>query len=176
MNKQTIAQTYDLPPIPIIQEQTYALFGRIFICAYDEHGVAYLPFPHVCEGFGLEEKPQLAFIQQHYIVNSGLGLGKIRGKDITLIRLDALALWLAMLPAADVVSTAIGKELVLLQESAAFVLQEALLLGRLTDGSILEWHNENNAPVRIYRQAFQLMLLAQEYLCSRSIPMWNDAE
>lgn len=174
MSKQTIAQTDDLPQILVVQERTYALFGRIFICAYDEQGVGYLPFPHVCEGFGLEEMPQLAFMRRHYVLNDGLGVGRIKGKEIILIRLDAFALWLAMLPIAEMASTAIVEELIVLQECAAFVLQEGLLLGRLADSSILDWQkNENCASIQVYRQALQLMLLARENL--HSIPMWNEA-
>jgi hypothetical protein len=155
----------DLPRITIVHKQPYTLFGRLLLCVYDSASVAYLPFFDACQEFGLDGLAQLAFARQHHILNEGLCLSQFEGTDVTLLRLDALALWLSMLPKREVAQTTIVAELITLQVTAAFVLQEALATGYLTNLLLADGlMGEDDPALLIYRQALQLFQLARENL------------
>lgn len=155
----------ELPRVTIVQEQPYVLFGRLLLCGYDSASVAYLPFYELCQEFGLNGVAQRALVHQHHILQDSICLGQIDGTDVTLLRLDAVALWLSMLPEQAIAQTPIIAELIALQVTAAFVLHEALAAGYLTDlplaGGLL---NEGDPALLVYRQAIHLLHLARENL------------
>jgi hypothetical protein len=165
MMNNTSMSDDELPRITVVWEQPYTLFGRLLLCVHDRASVAYLPFLDTCQEFGLDGPAQLPFAHQHHILKDSLCRGQIDGMDVTLLRLDALALWLSTLPEQAIAQTPIIAELIALQITAAFVLHEALATGYLTDlslaGGLL---NEDDPALLVYRQALHLLHLARENL------------
>lgn len=139
---------------------------------FDKFGIGYVSFLSLCQAFELDPTSQLVILQGHEVTADGLVISEIAGEDSLLLRLDALALWLVSLPREMVEQTKVAHDLFILRRSGAFLLQDALATGQLTDISMAGWLQQgDSASAFVYWQSVQLMLLAREYL--RLAPLWN---
>lgn len=158
----------DLPSIQSIAEYEIHLFAYFHtVPVFQGHdGFLYAALNTMCQIFGLNEQEEISRIQQHTILKTQLSIIKTASQPNEIcLRLGYIGSWLLNLPIEAVEKTRDRDELVIFQQNAAQILEEAFCDGRLTEWPLIANLLEQDSPaVDAYKKAVAMLGLARDQL------------